>query len=89
MKTSLDKMQAVEACLLGQASSEQRLLFEANMLLDPMLREDVHWQRQTYRIIREYGRERLRSELEQVHQTLFTASQHRKFRNKILAFFRT
>jgi len=88
MKTSLDKLQLMDDCLLGQASCEQRLLFEAKLLLDPMLREDAHWQRKTYHIVRDYGRLQLRSELERIHETLFTTSQHRKFRDQILAFFR-
>lgn len=88
MKTSLDNLQLMEDCLLGQASGEQRLLFEAKLLLDPMLREDAYWQRKTYRIVRDYGRQQLRDELERVHQVLFTAPQHRKFCDRVLGFFR-
>ncbi|SEL29519.1 hypothetical protein [Parapedobacter koreensis] len=87
MKTSLDDLQLMENCLLGRASGEQRTLFEARLLLDPVLREDAHWQQQTYRIIRDYGRKQLRNELEQVHQVLFTAPRHRAFRDKVLSFF--
>jgi len=88
MKTSLDKLQLMEDCLLGQASGEQRLFFEANLLLDPILREEAHWQCKTYHVVRDYGRQQLRSELEQVHQVLFTASQHHKFHDWVLGFFR-
>ncbi|SKB87129.1 hypothetical protein SAMN05660226_03528 [Parapedobacter luteus] len=87
MKTLLDNLQMAEDCLLGHASDEQRLLFEASLLLYPALREDVHWQRKTYHIIRAYGRQRLRHELEAMHRTLFTAPRHRAFRDKVLRIF--
>ncbi len=88
MKTSLGKLQQFEDCILGRTTGDQRMLFEAKLLLDPVLWEDAHWQQKTYRIVRDYGRQRLRSELEQVHQMLFTTPQHRKFRDKVLDFFR-
>lgn len=88
MKTSsLDEMQFMEDCLLSRASGEQRLLFEANLLVKPALREDVHWQRKAYSFIRAYGRQQLRRELEDVHQALFTAPKYRAFRDKIFGFF--
>ncbi len=88
MKTSLDELQRMEDCLLRQAPGAEQLLFAATLLLNPELREDVRWQRKTYGIIREYGRQRLREELEQVHHVLFAAPHHRSFREKVLAFFR-
>lgn len=77
----------MEDCLQGQAPDEERLLFEAKLLLDPELREDAHWQQKTYGIIRNYGRQQLRQELEQAHQTLFTVPQHQRFRDKVLELF--
>ncbi|RQP13740.1 hypothetical protein [Parapedobacter defluvii] len=88
MKTSLDNLQLMEDCLLGRASNEQCLFFEAALLLDPALREDIRWQQKTYHIIRDYGRQQLRSELDQVHKMLFTSPQHRTFRDQVLKFFR-
>lgn len=88
MKTSLDEMQRMEDCLLERASGEQRLLFAAKLLLNPVLREDAHWQQKTYRIIREYGRQQLQAELERAHQVLFTTPRHQAFRDRIFGFFR-
>ncbi len=87
MKTSLDSLQHMEDCLLGRATNEQRVLFEAQLLLDPALREEAHWQRKTYAVIREQGRRQLRKELDHLHRTLFTAPQHRSFRDRVLRFF--
>lgn len=88
MKTSLDNLQWMEGCLLEQANGSDQALFEAKLLLDPALREEAYWQRRTYAIVRQYGRRQFRSELDQLHQILFTAPQHRSFRDKVLGFFR-
>ena len=87
MKTSLTNVQLIEDYLLGRASNEQRLLFEARLLLDSTLQGDVYWQRKVYSVVRQYGRQQFRDELERLHQQLFTAPQHRAFRDKIIAFF--
>ncbi len=88
MKTSLDKLQLVEDCLSGRSTGSDQALFKAMLLLDPEFGEDVYWQRKAYVVIREYGRTQFRNELDRTHQTLFTAPQHRSFRDKILGFFR-
>ncbi|MGK6351464.1 hypothetical protein [Parapedobacter sp. DT-150] len=88
MKTSLNELQWMEDGLLGHVSGEQRILFEAQLLLDPAFQEAARWQRKTYGIIRDHGRQQLRHELEHVHRELFTTLQHRSFREKVLAFFR-
>ncbi|MFC3199052.1 hypothetical protein ACFOET_15615 [Parapedobacter deserti] len=87
MKTSSDKFQFMEDCLLGRAPGTEQALFQASLLVDPDLREDAYWQSKTYAVIREFGRAQFRTELEQLHLTLFTAPQHRSFRHKVLGFF--
>ena len=72
---------------MGAAPGEQQALFEAKLLVDPQLRDDVYWQQATYSVIREYRREQLRAELKQVHQRLFTEPKHRNFADRIKAFF--
>lgn len=80
-------MQVTENYLLGHVSSAEQVLFSAKLLLDPVLRDDVYWQRKTYGLVRDYGRQRLREELEHLHRELFTAPQHRSFRERIRTFF--
>lgn len=87
MKTSLHKLQWMEDGLLHRAAPAEQTLFEARLLLDPALREDCDWQRKTYTVIREYGRRQFRLQLENLHRELFTAPQHRSFRERVMAFF--
>lgn len=88
MKTSLNEIQLIEAHLLGAGPVEDQLLFEAKLVLQPELRQSLYWQEKTYGLLQQYGRQQLRKEIEQVHQTLFTGSMHRSFSQKILSFFR-
>jgi len=87
MKTSWSEWQWREDCLLGNASGEERALFEAKRLVDPEFNESIRWQQATYAVIRAYGRAELRAELKQVHQRLFADPAHRSFVEKIKSLF--
>lgn len=88
MRTSLIETEQIEAHLLRRSDTGEALVFEAKMLLDPELKEMVLWQQKTYHIVKLYGREQLRHEIEAVHQKLFTEQQHKSFRQKIMSLFR-
>lgn len=87
MKTLPHKVPQIEKYLLQQMNPEERLLFEAQMVLHPDLAEQTQWQQHTYHLVRQYGRQQLRAELEQVHQTLFTHSKYERFQQKVLRLF--
>lgn len=59
MRTSLNKIKAIEEYLLGGSTP----VFEANLILDPELAQEVALQRETYTAIRQYGRDQLRAEI--------------------------
>jgi len=87
MRTSLIETQQIEAHLLQHSDTGEALVFEAKMLLDPELNEKAMWQQKTYQIVKLYGRDQLRQEIETVHQKLFTHDQHKNFRQKIMSLF--
>ncbi|ETZ21411.1 hypothetical protein [Pedobacter sp. V48] len=87
MKTSWNELRLIEDFLLSDTDTEDILLFEANLLLQPNLKESVFWQQKTYNLVHKYGRLQLRNEIEQVHEKLFTAPEHRSFRQKIMQLF--
>ena len=72
---------------MRQMNPEEQLLFDAQLVLHPDLAEQTQWQQRTYDLVRQYGRQQLRAELEQVHQALFTQSKYQHFRQKILRLF--
>ncbi|MBA9075376.1 hypothetical protein [Rufibacter quisquiliarum] len=87
MKTSVIESKQIEQHLLGLGPAEDKLVFEANLLLSPALQEKVQWQQKTYQLVQLYGRQQLKAELEAVHQKLFQAPEHRSFRQRILQLF--
>ncbi|MDF9799632.1 hypothetical protein OKW21_004895 [Catalinimonas alkaloidigena] len=87
MRTSLNEIKAIEEYLLQEQQPEDLLLFEAHMMLDEALKEKVQRQQRIYQLVRAYGRQQLRAEIEAAHQQLFTQARHRSFRQKVLRLF--
>lgn len=88
MRTSLHKLQKIEQYLLQKDDTEDRLLFAAQMIIDSDLAENVALQMETYATIKAYGRQKLKQELETIHQQLFTQTKYQRFSKKIMALFR-
>jgi hypothetical protein len=87
MRTSLNDIQQIDDYLFQYAGKADRALFEARLILQPALQENLLWQQKTYEIIKQYNRRQLKAEIESVHQQLFTAPAHISFRRKILSMF--
>jgi len=87
MRTSLNDTKLTDDYLLHYAGESDRALFEARLLLQPALRDNLLWQQKTYAIIRQYSRLQLKGEIESVHQLLFNEPEHISFRQKIMALF--
>lgn len=88
MKTSLNDLRLIEDYLLTGADHEESCLLEAKLILHPELRGEVYWQQKTYDIVRHYGRNQLKKEIEKIHQTFFEAPEHQSFRQRIMSFFK-
>jgi len=87
MRTSLNEIKQIEDHLFNQADPQDTVLFEAKLILDSGLQENVTWQQKTYTLVKQYGRKKLKAELEAVHQQLFALKEHRSFAQKIRALF--
>lgn len=87
MRTSLNDIQQIDDYLLQYAGKADRALFEARLILQPALQENLLWQQKTYDIIKQYSRRQLKAEIESVHQHLFTEPEHIPFRRKIISIF--
>lgn len=88
MRTSLNEIKLIDEHLLNNGSTENRLLFDAMLILNPSLQEQVTWQQNAHVMVQQYSRRKLKAEIETVHQKLFNDNQHTSFRQKILRFFR-
>ena len=88
MRTSLNNIKAIDDYLLGSMTPGDALLFEANVLLNSDLKDDIQHQKNTYSIIIQYSRRQIKDELMAVQKTLATAPQHRGFMRRIANLFK-
>ncbi len=88
MRTSLIETERIEKYIHPQGNVGDRLLIEARMQIDGELAERVASQKQTYQIIREYGRKQFRAEICQVQKKVFGDSAYKKFQTKVRSYFK-
>ncbi|RLJ72867.1 hypothetical protein [Pedobacter alluvionis] len=88
MKTSLNELRLIEHYLLSDVKDGESFLFEAKMILQPELKQQVYWQNKTYLMVRDYGRKQLKNEINNIHETLFNTAEHQTFRQKVMRLFR-
>ena len=89
MPISPTDTQRIEAHLAGRLAPVQRLLLEARLLLDPGFKAEFRRQQQVMAIVRTYGREQLRQELDHLHQQLMTQPETSPFSQLVHQIFRT
>jgi hypothetical protein len=89
MVTSRNEIVKTEKYLTGQLPVEDKLLFDAQLLIDPVLKLNTHVQEKIYSLIKLYGRKRLKDEIEFVQAKLFTDPAKTDFQNRIHSIFKT
>ena len=87
MRTSLNEIKNIEDHLFLTAEPEDAALFEAKLLLQPDLKQQVSVQQMIYDLIRQYSREKLREEIGNVHRQLFEKASHKNFATRIRRYF--
>jgi hypothetical protein len=70
------------------ATVEDALLFDALLILEPGLPDQVLWQKKAHLLVDQYSRKKLKGEIEAVHQQLFNNPAHKSFRERILGMFK-
>lgn len=88
MRISLNKIKQIDNHLFNRGNAEDRLIFEAMLILDPALKSQVSWQKKALDFVQHYSRKKMKAEMESVHRQLFSEPAHRRFRNKILSLFK-
>ena len=88
MRTSLNEAAELENWLLGKGDCSKRLVTEAKVIADPNLREIAEWQYRTYKLVRVYGREKLREQIEAIEHRMFTTNKFLSFQNLISSIFK-
>ena len=88
MKTSQNNTRLIEKYLNGRLSPADRFLFESRLVIDPVLKRDFYFQKKTLQLIKMYHRERLKEELETLHQQIFNNPDKINFRLSINQLFK-
>jgi len=88
MRTSLNNIKAIDDYLSGRMAPGDALLFEANILLNNDMVNDIRHQQSTYAVIRQYGRQKIKDEIFAVQQILATAPQHQGFMQRMANLFK-
>jgi hypothetical protein len=87
MRTSLNEIELIDKRLLKLDSAPDRLLFDALLILNPEMKQNVLFQKRTHNIVQQYGRKQIKAEIENVHRQLFSKAEHQTFRQKIWNLF--
>ena len=88
MRTSLNNIKTIEDYCFGRMAHSDALLFEANMLLNKNLAEDVTQQGIAYEVIKQYSRKKIRAEIIAVQNKLIAVPQHQGFMQRIINLFK-
>lgn len=88
MRTSLNNIKLTDDHVNNLLPTGDALVFEARLILNPALQQEVLLHKQTLGLIQQYGREALRRDIEDIHQQLFSQPQHISFKDRILRFFK-
>jgi hypothetical protein len=87
MRTSLNEIKLIDEHIFKNGSTEDKLLFDAMLILNPALNDKLMWQKKTHSVVLQYSRKKLKAEIESVHQQLFNEPAHQSFRQRILSLF--
>jgi len=85
MRTSLNEIKLIDEHIFNNGAPADAVLFDAMLVLDPSLAEQVLWQKNAHAIIIQYGRKQLKTEIASVHERLFDTP---TFRQRILNLFK-
>jgi hypothetical protein len=87
MKTSLTDTIRTERFLKGELSGAEHAAFESRLSDDTALRTNTIFHRMVHRLVLLYGRKKLKSEMEGIHQRLVDDPARVKYREAILGIF--
>jgi hypothetical protein len=87
MRTSLNEIKLIDEHIFKNGLIEDKLLFDAMLILNPALSNQVMWQKKTHALVLQFSRNKLKAEIESVHRQLFNEPKHQSFRQRILSLF--
>lgn len=87
MRKSLRDIQQLEVYLADRLSPAERAHFQAQLLIHPSLYEDMKAQQMVYLLVRDHGRQQLKAELAEIHNSLIQDAKKRSWWEGIRQLF--
>jgi hypothetical protein len=87
MMTWINNMKNIDDYVTRKLLPEERLLFEARLLLDPALKFQVSLQKKIISIIRMYGRKTVKNEVERISKKIFADQSKNDFHHEVNRLF--
>jgi hypothetical protein len=88
MKISWNDTRRIEQYLDNELSEEEKILFEAQLVLDPHFKLNVRLHKQIHSLIKLYGRRKMKAEIGKIHHKLFQNPEHIIFQQRIQQLFK-
>lgn len=85
MRKQLAEIQEIDQYLLQEMTAASRLVFQARMLVAPVLRDKVRYQRKVLQLVQWLAREEKRTQLDTVFQRLM---KDERFNKSITSIFK-
>ena len=88
MKISWNETRYIERYSNNELSKEEKILFEAQLVLDPRFKLNVGLLKQIHALIKLYGRRKMKAEIGKIHHKLFHNPEHIIFQQRIQQLFK-
>ena len=88
MKISWNDTRRIERYLDNELPEEEKILYEAQLVLDPHFKLHVRLQKQIHSLIKLYGRRKMKAEIGKIHHKLFQNPEHIIFQQRIQQLFK-
>jgi len=89
MKTSISDVIQTENFISGQLPADERVLFEARLIVDSSLRVNTFYHRLVHRLVAFSHRKKIKRELENIHERLFQDPNKLHFKESVLKHFKS
>ncbi len=88
MKISWNDTRHIERYLNNELAKEEKILFEAQLVLDPYFKLNVELLKKVHSLIKLYGRKKMKVEIGKIHHKLFQNPEHVIFQQRIHQLFK-
>ena len=88
MKISWNDIRHIERYQDNELSKEEKILFEAQLVLDARFKLNVGLLTQIHSLIKLYGRRKMKAEIGKIHNKLFQNPEHVIFQQRIQQLFK-